>query len=133
MTVTSQDAKACPPAVGYRIDSTASRFTVRVFASGMLSALGHSPTLAIRDFTGDIGFNPAAPERATLKVKIRSDSLEVMDDIKSSDRREMQETTNRDVLQVDRYPVITFESTSTAVDLLRFKKWRSGWNICPTR
>jgi polyisoprenoid-binding protein YceI len=129
VTVTSKNAKTFPAAIGYRLDSSASRFTVRVFASGMLSALGHSPTLAIRDFKGEIGFNPASPERATLKTEIRSDSLEVMDEIESTDRREMQDTMNRDVLQVDKYPVITFESASTGIDKIadgRYKAALSG-------
>ena len=42
----------------YAIDPDMSRFTVRAFASGMLSALGHSPTLAVRDFTGKAEFSP---------------------------------------------------------------------------
>ncbi len=128
MTVTSKDAKTGAAAVGYRLDSSASRFTVRAFAGGMLSALGHSPTLAIRDFNGEIGFNPAAPERATLKMEIRSDSLEVMDDIKSSDRREMQDTMNRDVLQADKYPAITFESTSAGVDKIGDGRYKVALN-----
>ena len=34
--------------VHYALDRGVSRFTARAFASGMLSAFGHSPTLAIR-------------------------------------------------------------------------------------
>ena len=45
-------------AVRYAIDGRISRFTVRAFASGMLSAFGHSPTIAIRDFAGEAQFNP---------------------------------------------------------------------------
>jgi polyisoprenoid-binding protein YceI len=129
VTLASKGATPGAAAISYRLDNSASRFTVRAFASGMLSALGHSPTLAIRDFSGEIGFNPAAPERATLKMEIRSDSLQVMDDIKSSDRREMENTMNRDVLEVDKYPAITFESTSTSVDKIgdgRYKVTLSG-------
>ena len=52
-------ASATGIAVGhYLLDQSASRFTVRVFASGMLSALGHSPTMAIRDFNGEASFDP---------------------------------------------------------------------------
>jgi polyisoprenoid-binding protein YceI len=127
VTLTSKGA-ASGAAIAFQLDSSASRFTVRAFAGGMLSALGHSPTLSIRHFSGEIGFNPAAPERASLKMEIRSDSLDVMDDIKSSDRREMQETMNREVLQVDRYPAITFESTSTAVDKVSDGRYKVALN-----
>ena len=38
----------------YLLDKGASRFTVRAFAGGMLSAMGHNPTIAVRDFTGEV-------------------------------------------------------------------------------
>jgi polyisoprenoid-binding protein YceI len=129
VTLASKDVTSGPAAASYQLDGSASRFTVRAFVSGMLSALGHSPTLAIRDFTGNIGFNPTRPEQANLKMEIRADSLEVMNDIKSSDRREMQDTMNRDVLLLAQYPVIAFESTSTSVDNIgdgRYKVALSG-------
>jgi polyisoprenoid-binding protein YceI len=72
----------------YVLDKSASRFTVRAFATGMLSALGHNPTIAIRDFSGDVTFDPANIEKASLRLQIRADSLEVTDDIKSKDRKE---------------------------------------------
>ena len=49
-----------------------SRFTVRVFASGMFSAFGHSPTLAVRDFEGEAKFSPDALDEARLKIKIQA-------------------------------------------------------------
>jgi polyisoprenoid-binding protein YceI len=95
----------------YLLDKNASRFTVRAFATGMLSALGHSPTIAIRDFTGDASFDPSAPSQATLRVRIRADSLEVTDEISSKDRREMEGAMNQKVLESSTYPEIVYEST----------------------
>lgn len=112
---------ASPPGVTvghYLLDKSASRFTVRAFASGMLSALGHSPTFAIRDFAGEVGFDSAAPEHASLRVKIRADSLEVTDEIKSKDRREMESTMNQTVLESSKYPAIVYESTGTSAEQL---------------
>ncbi|HZY84092.1 MAG TPA: hypothetical protein VFE78_04635 [Gemmataceae bacterium] len=43
----------------YRLGPELRQFTVQAFASGMLSFLGHSPTFAVRDFTGP------SPSRAT--------------------------------------------------------------------
>ncbi len=91
---------------------------MRAFASGMLSVLGHSPTIAIRDFKGDATFDPAAPEKASLHLQIRADSLEVTDDIKSKDRKEMESTMNEKVLETAKYPVITFETATTSVNQL---------------
>ena len=42
----------------YVIDGRSSRFTVRAFATGLLSAMGHNPTIGIRDFSGEVGVQP---------------------------------------------------------------------------
>jgi polyisoprenoid-binding protein YceI len=113
----------------YALDKTSSRFTVRAFASGMLSSFGHNPTIAIRNFSGDAEFDPAAPERATMRVEIRADSLEVTDDIKSKDRSEIEDTMNRKVLETEKYPAITFETTTmsaSAPDGARFQVNMNG-------
>ena len=44
---------ATDTAIRYRIDIAMSRFTVRAFATGLFSSMGHNPTLAIRDYTGE--------------------------------------------------------------------------------
>ena len=100
----------------YLIDKSASRFTVRAFASGMLSAMGHNPSIAIRDFTGEANLDPAAPGQASLRIQIRADSLEVTDDIGSKDRREMESTMKQKVLESSKYPEIVFESTAASAD-----------------
>jgi len=98
----------------YTLDKSSSKFTVRAFASGMLSALGHSPTFGVRDFSGEAAINPNAPAAASGKLRIRARSLQVMDDIKSSDRREIESTMNQNVLESEKYPEIVFESTSVS-------------------
>ena len=102
----------------YVLDRSASRFTVRAFAGGMLSAMGHNPTIAIRDFTGEVNFDPADPRKGTLRMQIRADSLEVTDDIKSSDRKEMESMMRQQVLQTAQYPNITFEAAATSANQL---------------
>jgi polyisoprenoid-binding protein YceI len=117
-------------AVGqYFLDKRASRFTVRAFASGMLSALGHNPTIAIRNFAGEVSFDPSAPEQGRLRAEIQADSLEVTDDIKSKDRKEMESTMNEKVLEISKYPTITFDSKVTSAQQLsegRFQVNLSG-------
>ena len=96
----------------YLIEPGLSRFTVRAFAGGMFSALGHNPTFAIRDFSGEISFDPNAPEASYLRLKIKAASLAIQDDISDKDRREIERTMNNEVLESARFPEITFESTS---------------------
>jgi polyisoprenoid-binding protein YceI len=98
----------------YSIDSGISRFTIRAFASGMFSAFGHNPTLAIRDFDGEASFSAEAPDEARLVLKIKAASLAVTDNMSDKDRRELERTMNQDVLESARYPEIIFESSKVS-------------------
>ena len=112
----------------YGIDKSSSKFTVRAFATGMLSSLGHSPTFAIRDFDGDIEFLPEALNQTSLRIHVRADSLEVMDDIKSKDRQEIEGTMNQRVLETAKFPEIEFTSTSVAVNQLSEGRYQANLN-----
>lgn len=122
---------ASPPDISvssYLLDKSASRFTVRVFAGGMLSALGHSPTLAIRDFDGEAGFDPAVPSQASLRIKIRADSIEVADDVSSKDRREMESTMMQKVLETQKFPEIVYESAGVSADPVADGRYKVAMN-----
>src|SRR5580658_6201042 len=81
------------------IDARASRFTVRAFATGMLSAMGHNPTIGIRDFSGELTFDPEQERASDFQLTIKSSSLSVLDDISDKDRREMERLMNEQVLE----------------------------------
>ena len=49
-----------------------------------------------------------------MRIQIRADSLEVTDDIRSKDRREMESTMKQKVLESAKYPEIVFESTGAS-------------------
>ena len=112
----------------YTLDKSASRFTVRAFATGMLAAMGHNPTIAIRDFSGEAAFDLAAPEKAFFRMQIRTDSLEVTDDIKSKDRKEIESLMNEKVLESAKFPTITFESTSISATQLSEGRFQMNMN-----
>lgn len=98
-------------AVRYSIDGSKSTFTVRAFATGLLSAFGHDPTIAIPDFHGEILFNPEAVEQSSLRIVIHAASLTVTDDIREKDRAEINLTMQERVLESDSYPDIIYESS----------------------
>lgn len=98
----------------YAIDPDMSRFTVRAFATGMLAVMGHSPTLAVRDFTGQAEFAPGTLDAAALHIKIKAGSLNVTDNVSDKDRREIERTMNQDVLETARYPEIVFDSSKVS-------------------
>lgn len=107
-----------PPAhtrARFVIDARRSRFTVQAFAAGMLSAMGHNPTIGIRTFSGEVDFDPDEPAAGPLRFTIQAASLEVLDDVSDRDRREMEKIMKGDVLEVGRYPDITYESSDIAL------------------
>ena len=95
----------------YAIDPGMSRFTVRGVAGGLLSSFGHNPILGIRDFTGEVRFDPEAPEQASLRLAVRAESLEVQNDASDKDRREMKRVMDEEVLEAAAYPEITYDTT----------------------
>src|SRR5271154_2537269 len=68
------------------IDTIASRFTVQAFAAGLLSSFGHNPRIGIRDFDGDMQFVPDTFEKALVRVTVRTNAMDVLDEMKNDDR-----------------------------------------------
>jgi polyisoprenoid-binding protein YceI len=100
----------------YQFDPGHSRFTVQAFATGMLSFLGHNPTFAVIGFAGEIELDPAAPaDGIAMRLTVRANSLQLMDKVSASDRRQIEETMWRETLEVSAFPEIVFESTEVAV------------------
>ena len=105
--------------VRYAIDSRASQFTVQAFASGLISAVAHSPKIAIRDWTGEVDFVPETVRDAKLRVVVKAASLEVLDELRDTDRRQLHRVMNEEVLETERFPEVMFESSNIAVDKLK--------------
>jgi len=95
--------------IRYLTDAKRSRFTVRVFATGLLSAFGHSPAIAIPDFEGEVSLNLDAVEHSSLRMVIHSASLTVTDDISEKDRNEINRAMHQEVLESDSFPDIVYE------------------------
>jgi len=99
----------------YVIDGRSSRFTVRAFAKGLLSAMGHNPTIGIRDFIGEMRFNPDALEAGSFRLVIKASSLGVQDDISDKDRREIERLMNQETLETAKFPEILYEAPRISV------------------
>jgi polyisoprenoid-binding protein YceI len=94
----------------YELDSSRSRFTVQAFASGMLWAFAHNPTIAIKEFTGGLTFSPQTPEKPTLDIVVNAHSLESTDPIRPKEKQEIQDTM-MEALDVSTYPTVRYRST----------------------
>jgi polyisoprenoid-binding protein YceI len=95
----------------YRIDAARSRFMVRAFAGGFLSAFAHDHNIAIRDLGGEADFTYGTVEPASLHITIKAESLAVTDKISESDRQKIEGTMREEVLEVSKYPEIVFKSS----------------------
>jgi polyisoprenoid-binding protein YceI len=104
--------------VKFLIDTSASRFTVQAFATGFLSAFGHNPTIAIRDYQGEIQFDPEKLEGGLVRVTVRTSAMEVLTEMKSDDRKKLEQEMYGKVLEADRFPSATFASGTITVDKL---------------
>jgi len=109
---TGAKMSAADAGLRYGIDTGKSRFTVRAFATGLLSAMGHNPTLAVREYSGDASFASGTLEQASVRVVAQSASLEVTDDVSQKDRAEIENKMRQEVLETSDYPEITFESST---------------------
>jgi polyisoprenoid-binding protein YceI len=98
-------------AARYKIDAGQSRFTVRAFAGGFLSAFAHDHNIAIRDFTGGADFTYGTVEPASVRLVIKADSLAITDKVSASDRQKIEGTMRDEVLEVAKFPDIVFKST----------------------
>jgi polyisoprenoid-binding protein YceI len=121
-----RSVQASAPSEGiYKVSASQSRFTVRAFAGGLLSALAHDHTISIREFTGEARFTYGAVEPASLQLTIKSASLAVTDKVSDSDRKKIEDTMRSEVLEVDKHPVITFKSTSISASRVDEGKYQT--------
>ena len=97
----------------YRIDPSRSRIEIGVFRGGLLKAFGHDHTVAAKEFSGTVRFDPAKFSDSSVSLSIMSDSLSVIDPgVSEKERGEVQTTmAGPRVLNVQAFPEIEFVST----------------------
>jgi Uncharacterized conserved protein len=109
----------------YRLVAEESTFTVQAFAEGLFSAFGHDPVISVRSFNGTARFTPDTFEKAELHLSIDAASLVVANQVKEKDRLEIENTMRREVLDVQTYPEIKFDSSNVALSRLGAGRYRA--------
>ena len=104
--------------VRYSMDATQSQFTVHAFASGLAAVVAHNPKFAIRDFSGEARFISDTLRDASIQVRIKAASLELMDEVSEYDRGEIDRVMFNEVLEVSRFPEIVYTSTQISATRL---------------
>src|SRR5689334_15207282 len=110
-------------------DSTSAQLQVYTFKGGALAALGHDLRLVAEAFTVNIDEARSAVSIAVVASSLRVDTAMSggrtdLYALSARDREKITTTLAREVLEVDRYPVIAFRSV--AVDSAADKKVLRG-------
>jgi polyisoprenoid-binding protein YceI len=100
--------------VRYIVEAERSTFIVKAFATGLLSSLGHNPTIAFSDFEGEIHLDPNTLQESTLRIVFHAASSTITDDINQKDQDEINRRTHDEVLEADSYPDIVYESSQVS-------------------
>ena len=111
----------------YSIDPQQSKMEIHVGKEGAFKAFGHDHLIAAKQVSGDAKFDPQKPAQSSVRLKIPAKSITVIDPGESEkDRKEVQATMESEkVLDVAKFPAITFTSTSVAAA----KKTPDGWEL----
>jgi polyisoprenoid-binding protein YceI len=97
--------------VHFAIDAKASLLTVQAFASGIVAVVAHSPKFAVRDVVGNMEFVLGSMQKASIQLTINISSLEIMDEVTSTDRREIERIMFDEVLEKTIYPKVEYKSS----------------------
>jgi polyisoprenoid-binding protein YceI len=102
-----------PATVRYVIDAPRSRFMARAFAGGLLWFKGHDHHLVAREFSGEVEVTPESITPASLHLVVKAGSLVETGEAFTEAQKEIINKELREiVLHPDRYPDITFQSTT---------------------
>lgn len=107
----------------YRIDPARSRFAVQAFSGGLLAAFAHSPTFAVREFSGEVRLGDSA-EGLELAMTINPGSLELEDRVSASDRREIEDRMRGEVLETTAFREIAYRGTAVRADTIGQGRYR---------
>jgi polyisoprenoid-binding protein YceI len=99
----------------YRLDNKTSRFTVKAFATGLLSFAAHSPTFLVTDVRGSIDLEGPDLHRMKLELTVRADSLELIDRVRAADRSDIEGRMRSEVLENRQYAEISFRSSEVSL------------------
>jgi polyisoprenoid-binding protein YceI len=103
----------------YRLDAGRSQFMVRAFAGGPLFFKGHDHFIKVGDFDGEAELTPGALSPASLRLRVRADSLEETRDVFTPQQKQIINKELREiVLETAKYPEIVFKSTEVTGRML---------------
>jgi polyisoprenoid-binding protein YceI len=89
----------------------ASKIELRVYKTGFMKGKVHE--FQLTRYNGSVHFDPQTPANSKVHIAIESASIELKDTwLSKKDFQHVQEYTRKDMLASDKFPTISFDSTS---------------------
>lgn len=122
----------------YTLDKKQSELVVKTSKAGFAAALAHNHVIRATELEGSIGWDPAAPEAASVKVTVQTAALVVDDpamrkkhgepsELSAGDRKKITDAMlDSGQLDVRKFPTISFSSTALQKDA---KGWLLSGNL----
>jgi polyisoprenoid-binding protein YceI len=109
----SRTFSTAPQAITYEVDPKMGKFVAHAFAGGLFWFKGHDHYLAARDFSGEVQTTGGTITPASLHLVVKAASLEETGSVFTDAQKKIINKEVHDiVLLPDKYPEITFQSTS---------------------
>lgn len=120
-------ATAVQERTAYFIDTAQSKLEIHVYKEGAFKVFGHDHLIVAKGISGEAQFDAQKIDDSKVSLRIATKSLMVVDPGESEkDRRDVQKTMEGEkVLDVDKFPEITFTSTSVSA----VKKIADRWEL----
>lgn len=97
----------------YALDASQSKFVARAFAGGLLWFKGKDHLVAVREFSGEAQITPGSITPASLEISAKAASMVETRDVFTEQQKQIINKELREiVLEPEKYPDITFKSTS---------------------
>lgn len=96
--------------VVYHLDPS-SRLVVKTGKAGLFSFAGHTHVIRARAVSGELVYHPGKPT-SYLRIKLPTDSLEVLTPPDTAEIRKVTEAMRTEVLHVEKHPEMTFTADS---------------------
>jgi polyisoprenoid-binding protein YceI len=104
-------------ATSYRVVAEESRMTVHVGTAGLFKMFGHEHRIDVRGLSGQVDWDPEAPESSRFRLEVDASSLSVADEeLSEKDRAQVQSDMETKALAVAENPRIVFESAEVDVE-----------------
>ena len=88
-----------------------SRFELRVYKTGFMK--GKSHVFLFPQYSATLDYDAQAPDRSKVKLRIDTASIQLTDTwLSAKDFQKVLELARKEVLNAERYPSMTFDSTS---------------------